>query len=363
MMPCDVLILTAQFGQGHVSVSNAILGMFQEKAADLNILCVDPFESFCDEYRLYKNLYRRLSLFFPRTYDLIYRYKEHFPNNIFDAFLYHKHWRDMAQILETHRPKLVISTFPICSGLVSRVKRYENKNFPLITVMTDVVDSWEWIHEETDFYCVPTPAIQQSLLQKGIAKEKISVTGIPVKKEFLTDDKIQGDARWEVLIIANALTHFKINEKHLRALEALPHYHFTLVTGTQKKLYEKLQEKQFSNITVLGYVNHMPALMKQSDFIVTKPGGITIHEAIQSQIPMLISSKAIGQEKANAQFITNANLGITLSNLEDLKHILLALEEDYLPYRAWKESLAQVKKYQRPYQIIDFVSHTLCKSL
>ena len=55
------------------------------------------------------------------------------------------------------KPDLIISTFPSAAGCVHDFNsKKENTPIPCITVITDVVDSLEWIFPNTDMYFVPT---------------------------------------------------------------------------------------------------------------------------------------------------------------------------------------------------------------
>ena len=43
----------------------------------------------------------------------------------------------------------------------------------------------------------------------------------------------------------------------------------------QKERFEKIAKTSNKNIVVLGYTNKVPELMSVSDFVITKPGGLT----------------------------------------------------------------------------------------
>lgn len=65
---------------------------------------------------------------------------------------------------------------------------------------------------------------------------------------------------------------------------------FMIVCGRNTKLYQSLQEdfSDHSQITVMGYVDRMHELMAMADLMVTKPGGLTISEALTMERPMLL---------------------------------------------------------------------------
>ena len=82
---------------------------------------------------------------------------------------------------------------------------------------------------------------------------------------------------------------------------------FIVITGHNKKLYEKL-EKEISkletekNTKLLYFVNNVEDYMHISDIIVTKPGGLTVTESLACKLPLAIYSAFPGQERENADF-------------------------------------------------------------
>jgi processive 1,2-diacylglycerol beta-glucosyltransferase len=102
----------------------------------------------------------------------------------------------------------------------------------------------------------------------------------------------------------------------------------TIVTGSNKKLFEELtQKKPLLNINVLGYVNNLYDLVKSYDLIITKPGGATLFESIHSQTPIIVKLPKIGQEIENAKFIMDNGLGIIYYDEKDLKTIISSLPD------------------------------------
>ena len=52
--------------------------------------------------------------------------------------------------------------------------------------------------------------------------------------------------------------------------------------------------------------------MKEADLLITKPGGITMFEAIASRTPLFILPPGLAQEKENAAFIETSGIGYVL---------------------------------------------------
>ena len=66
---------------------------------------------------------------------------------------------------------------------------------------------------------------------------------------------------------------------------------------------------RFDNITALGFVKDMERLMRQSDLILGKPGGVTLFEAIAVRVPMLAFRPFLAQEVYNAGFMSAEGIG------------------------------------------------------
>ena len=61
------------------------------------------------------------------------------------------------------------------------------------------------------------------------------------------------------------------------------------------------------------FTNEVYKFMKTADLVITKPGGLTVSEALASGLPMVIFDAIPGQEKENADFLIKNNMGIRIS--------------------------------------------------
>jgi processive 1,2-diacylglycerol beta-glucosyltransferase len=57
--------------------------------------------------------------------------------------------------------------------------------------------------------------------------------------------------------------------------------------------------------------------MRTADLVITKPGGLTITEALYLQKPLLLYSPIPGQEEANVKFLEKNNLGKMIIKPQD----------------------------------------------
>lgn len=97
-------------------------------------------------------------------------------------------------------------------------------------------------------------------------------------------------------------------DKILKELVVHDNCHITLITGKNKKLYNKYYRK-YENLDVLGYTEEVYKYMKKANLVITKPGGITLFEAIYSKTPIYVIHPFLSQEIGNATFIENYEIG------------------------------------------------------
>lgn len=312
-MKCDVLILTSAFGNGHISVASAIREQLLEEQPNLRVTTEDIMDISTPKVKnIFFDIYTILTKSHPSIYNFFYKIKKDIPNNFFDEIIYDIYLKRVGDYIESCNPKLIVSTFPLCSGFVSKVKEKYGIDVPLITSITDVVDSWEWIHNKTDMYFVPCKHVGEKLVLKGIEQDKIRITGIPVKKEFLDADRNQKSFR-QVLIMGGAMDKLGLNPELLEKLNNIPNTKTIVVTGKNKEMFNRLTRSgEFDNVEILGYTKDVARLMDESDLVVTKPGGVTLFEAINKGIPVLLKSSMVGQEEENVNFIKTAGIGILI---------------------------------------------------
>jgi len=341
-MKCDVLILTSAFGNGHISVASAIKEQLLEEQPELKITTEDIMDISTPKVKnVFFDTYTLLTRKHPDIYNFFYKIKKDIPNNWMDDIVYNIYLKRVGDYIENCKPKLIVSTFPLCSGFVSKVKEKYGIDIPLITAITDVVDSWEWIHNKTDMYFVPCKRIGEKLVLKGIDQNKIRITGIPVKKEFLNIERNQKNFR-QVLIMGGAMDKLGLSPELLHKLNNIQNTKTIVVTGKNEELYNRLTETgTFDNVEILGYTKDVARLMDESDLVVTKPGGVTLFEAINKGIPVLLKSSMVGQEEENVNFIKTSGIGIliegestlfnqvesALNNPESLMNIRRNIEE------------------------------------
>ncbi len=323
-----ILILTAKFGMGHLSASNAIKEDILKFDKNADVKVVDFYEysmPFLSKY-IYKG-FNLLIKFGKELYKLYYSENDKKSANI--DLLTRKLAASCKDIVDEERPDVIVSTFPMISKGVGYFKKINNSNISLVTCITDISSHYEWITENTDKYLVPCTEVRDELIDKGIDADKLLVYGIPVAEKFKKNfDKLSRQRfvssynkvvemsvyrnKKELLIMGGGLGVLPKNEDFYKKLDAETNLHTTIVAGKNEDLYNMINGK-YDNITVLGYTDKVDKLMEKADCVVTKPGGITMFEAIYSLTPIISFSTDLPNELHNIDFIKGNNFGIALT--------------------------------------------------
>lgn len=118
----------------------------------------------------------------------------------------------------------------------------------------------------------------------------------------------------------------------------------TIIVGNNKKLYKKLKKK-YRNIKILGFVNNVEEYMTSADLIISKAGGITTFEAIQSETPLYIIKPFLVQEKGNAKYIEEEQIGkVIWKKQKNQQDILINLINDKEKLNKMKLNMKNIKK-------------------
>jgi 1,2-diacylglycerol 3-beta-galactosyltransferase len=63
-------------------------------------------------------------------------------------------------------------------------------------------------------------------------------------------------------------------------------------------------------MTILGFTDKIPELMRAADLLVTKAGPGTLAEANAAQLPVVVYDYVPGQERGNVEFVRHNGIGL-----------------------------------------------------
>ncbi|MDP2942788.1 MAG: glycosyltransferase [Candidatus Omnitrophota bacterium] len=253
------------------------------------------------------------------------------------------------------RPDCVISTHFLSTDIVSNLKAlklYEGKH---ITCVTDYGVHAFWIAKHVDNYVVASEYSKKELIAKGIVAENIRILGIPVQHKFT--EKMEREAAirklglkeglFNILIIGGGLGVGPIPALVKVISGCACPFQLVVVCGNNKELVDELQGLAAGAkmpVKVYGFVENVNEFMDASDVMISKPGGLSLSEALVKGLPVLVSSYIAGHEEKNLRFLEKNNVGIGLKRVEEAPQRLQTLYASKDLLNSMKERAKQLGK-------------------
>lgn len=355
---CDVLILTARFGSGHLSAAHAIKESLHIENNGLEVEIVDFIDTFLRPFSPFiYGVDRMSSAYYPALYNSVYYRKQDgadvLTNKINRSFIL----RRLNKYVAARSPRLIISTFPLSAYYVSLLIEEYAMDIKAITCITDIVVKSEWYHAATDLYLTANEHIKNRMISMGIPHNRIAATGVPVRSAFLCETDADGislkyhinEDSFVILLMGGGNGYLPGTTSIYRWLNTLDRAKTFVFTANNHRLYHRLTRMNpGDNIHVLNFTGDVAPLMKRADLLISKAGGITIAEAVACNLPMIIYKAELGQELDNRRFIIDNRLGLAANTEKELKDQTYQLMSDKSLYQEIKSDLLQYRGQTKP---------------
>ncbi len=230
------------------------------------------------------------------------------------------------------------------------LKEKEKVNFKLATILTDyhIHPQWLVLNLYNDVYFVANEQMKMDMISYNIDDDKIFVSGIPISERFLEPkNKTEIFNQFELDENKKTLLFFAGGEFGLGRnttfllfrtfIRLFPDMQIVAISGKNKNMkarFEKIIEQTDSSnrVKLLEYTDKVPELMYIATAIVTKPGGLTVSEALASKKPLILINPIPGQEEENAQFLVDNNVAILIKDSDNISRTIKYLFKAYLRY-------------------------------
>lgn len=242
----------------------------------------------------------------------------------------------LAGFLAENAVDVVCCTHFMPMSLIGDLRRKGRYGGRLHVCVTDYDIQGLWFEPEVDRYYVATDKGAARLAAWGIPRERIAITGIPVRRDFaaLAPAPVRGqdDSRpLRVLFSAGSLkTREALRLLHETAAAGVP-LDLTVVTGRTPSLRKALAgytPPPHVRLDIRGFEPHMERLMADADILLSKPGGITCTESLCAGLPMLFVHPIPMQEVHNARILEQAGAGLRCFRPGSAGKALAALAAD-----------------------------------
>lgn len=345
-----ILILSTSTGYGHDQAANSLKELIKNNNTEIVI------HDFLKDNHLFNSSiikgYELCATSLGNIYGFFYKLINfNSINNIISLFFLPVS-KKLYKYISDFDPDVIISTHPLAINILSYLKKKKLINVPIISIVTDFKCHATYVSKEIDQYIVASQYTKENLMSKGISENKIAPLGIPVKQDFYQHDYHKYipstlDGPIKILLMSGGMGLNNISKVLKKLTEGSTSLELTIVCGKNESLKKHLIKeygdfKGNKKLSILGYTSNIPEIMKNSDLIISKPGGLTTTESLLSQLPMIIPFIIPGQESENRDFLAENNCAIKIKNLDELNVEISKLENDKDRVMNMKKSILKV---------------------
>lgn len=317
-----VLLVSVTAGYGHHATANAVAegltrrGAIVEKSDLLKYVSQLIFHMVDKGYLFYAK-------YAPRQYGQLYRLMEKssamkkYTITMFAAELLADKYNTY---IREFNPDVIVATHFFSAQILDELKRRGEIDCPIIGIITDYTIHPFWNEMDClDYFVTASELLNYEAEQKGIDLERVLPFGIPVHPKFMTKlEKREARQRlsippdkYTMLFMSGSMGHGDMVSM-IEQVDALrDDLQILCVCGNNEKLCKKLKKlKTRNSLNIYGFVDNVELLMDAANCIVTKPGGLTVSEALSKKLPMILVDAIPGQEENNVDFLLNNGLAV-----------------------------------------------------
>lgn len=364
-----VLIFSVSAGGGHTHAAEAIekYVLLNNPASEVKIIdTIKYINPILDKVVI--GSYLKSLKFNPALFGKLYNFAENYDslsnvsNKIIEMVIHR-----LIPLIQSFNPSIIIATHPFSAEMLSILKIKQKIQQPVVTLLTDYASHSFWLHDGIDAYIVSNSDMLDEMVKRGINKDIVFDIGIPVKPDFVDSftredvfKKINLDTKKiTLLLMGGSLGMGKMSYVYEELRKIKQEIQIIVITGKNQRLHDRLIElqKTFGKETrIIGYTYDVNKYMQSCDLLITKPGGLTVTEALISKIPMALFSAIPGHEQKNAEFLIKHGLAVTIDDDKHCHEVIEELISDNLRLNKMKKNCAN---YAKPNSGND-IYHLLC---
>lgn len=337
-----IMILSAATGGGHLRAAHAVESYILNNSQGNSVLVVDTLKCIgslvdhtcCDGYKL---MVKRV----PKAFGTLYKVTN--KETPMKRLMFH--WNNslsekLIPLMEKEKPSVILSTHPFATEMASCLKRSGVlAGVPLICLMTDYGPHQAWIADLVDAYVVSNEGMVPQMERMGVDPQTVYPFGIPVKDVFFQPgDKRALRERFgldpdkqTVLFMAGSFGVSNVIRIYEDVCTLDLDFQVIVITGKNDRLYREFEQaaaRTGKHTRLVFFTNEVENYMHASDLLVTKPGGLTVSEALACGIPLAVFDAIPGQEEDNADFLLNHHMAVKLDSHTDTAQTIAMLLED-----------------------------------
>lgn len=321
-----VLILTTGTGGGHNSCARYI----ERELKDNNIPCM--YKDFYDIVDVnFKNKASNLYLGSLKNdgkiFKTVYKLGEAYSKTGITSpvYLVNKlHNKKLYDFINSNHFDFVIATHLFPALTLTAINKSSNcpKKINFITIATDY-EPCPFFEESDPNYFIIQKGLEDEFIAKGISSEKLLPFGIPIATSFVKKAKSIRDKlgiktnETLILVMLGSMGFGRINDIILDILK-IKYVKVAIVCGNNSELYDNLKQLNNKNLILFKYINNMNDLIKSSDIVMSKPGGLSSTEIATFGKPLLHIFPIPGIENYNTNFFKERGMSLVCNTKDEI---------------------------------------------
>mgnify|MGYP000672274241 CR=1 FL=1 len=309
-----VLIVALSVGGGHGKAGEAIARAIAEQAPACAVRSIDLRDHAAAWFRsLYVAGYLFIVRHVPWLWGWLYRHPPR-RGGTMPPWLLRPALRPFERLVADWQPDAILATQLTASEAAASLRARGVFRGATATVVTDFDAHPAWQNNEIDCFFVPDEELRRRFVALGIPPERVEATGVPISPAFEgAFDPAALKAKHglrpgvPVVLLMGGSLGLGPMEDAVRALLASGRpMELLVVAGRNERLRERLGRLGAvgeSRLRAFGFIDFVAELMAASDLFVSKPGGLSMTEAVTIGVPTLAIAPLAGQEVANARHL------------------------------------------------------------
>ena len=327
--PRQVLIISADIGEGHDLPARAVAREFKDEDPDAHVSVVNGLPAMGPV--LTKVLRENSQFMFqwlPWLFDLQYMLFMYFAPTRWLAkrLLTALGRRGLMRLIRAHDPDLIVSTYPGVTAVLGELRRKRRLEVPCYSSITDLAGLRFWAHPGIDLHFVTHPESIEEV-EHIAGPGSVYWAKPPTSPAFLAA-RSRGDARRSLGLPADALViavsggGWGVGDLSgaTRAALAVPNATVLCLCGRNDKLRVRVA-KRFGNeprLRLMGFTDRMGDVLAAADALVHSSAGLTVLEAIIRGCPVVSYGFGVGHVRASNRALKRFGLAQVASSEKEL---------------------------------------------
>jgi processive 1,2-diacylglycerol beta-glucosyltransferase len=366
-----IAVLSVSAGAGHVRAAQALEAAAERWFDSVKVVHLDLMDLVSHLFRKayadsYITIVERNPALWGYLYDKMDREKADSALSKIRIAVERLNTQKLQKALQDINPDHVVCTHFLPAELMSRKVRKGTFRKPVWVQVTDFDVHSLWVHQYMTGYFVANDEVAWRAAERGISRDSIHVTGIPVMPAF--SDRLPRidcaaelglDPRKTTFIMMSGgagVGGIEVLAERLLRLDA--DFQLVALAGKNKKLLSTLEaiaRRYPRRLFPLGFTKTIERAMAASDLAITKPGGLTTSECLAVGLPLIVVSPIPGQEERNADFLLENGAALKACEPAALAYRVDKLLREPALLRTLRKNAVRLGKPDAARKVLDIV--------